>query len=63
MVAARLIGPPLPRDWYLRVALRSQLETARAAQFARRSLGQRIRYARQRVREVTECQQLSKTAS
>lgn len=53
MTDARLIGPPLPRDWYLRVALRSQAETKRAAEFARRSLGQRIRYARERVREVT----------
>lgn len=50
---ARLIGPPLPSWWYLRIALKSQRETRAATEFARRSLGQRIRYARQRVREVT----------
>lgn len=49
---ARLIGPPLPPDWYLRIALRSQRETRAAAEFARRSLGQRIRYAREAVRRV-----------
>lgn len=38
---SRLIGPPLPRDWYLRIALRSQRETRAMAEFARRSLGQR----------------------
>lgn len=46
------IGPPLPRDWPDRIALRALAEIKQRAEFARRSLGQRIRYARERVREV-----------
>lgn len=40
------------RDILDRDAERAKRETKAAAEFARRSLGQRIRYARERVREV-----------
>lgn len=51
----RMIGPPLPPDWYLRIALREALDRKRMLEFARRSLGQRIRFARESVRKVMQC--------
>ena len=52
----RHIGPPLPPDWHERLALRALAEIRAMAEFARRSLGQRIRYARADVRRIANGQ-------
>ena len=48
----RHIGPPLPPDWHERLALRALAEIHAIATKARRSLGQKIRYARADVRRI-----------